>query len=61
MAKCKKVPRYNVVSIRVSDLELETLERLSREANKSVAVLMREALLTIELPPTQTVIGEPSQ
>ena len=61
MAKCKKVPRYNVVSIRVSDLELETLERLSREANKSVAVLMREALLTIEPPPTQTVIGEPSQ
>ena len=47
MAKYKENPRYNVVSIRVSDEERETLEKLSRESNKKVSDLMREALQII--------------
>jgi len=62
MAKCKLKlhPRYNVVSIRVSDVELATLERMSREADMSVSDLMRETVL-----PTgdhnKRVTGEPSK
>jgi len=52
MARYKKNPRYHVISIRVSDLELEALERLSREANTSVANMMREALLIADVPQT---------
>jgi len=44
MANYKKHPRYNVVSIRVSDEERDNLERLAREANKKVSELMREAI-----------------
>jgi predicted DNA-binding protein len=44
MAKCKKIPRYNVVSVRVSDEERELLEKLSRESNKKVSDLIREAM-----------------
>ncbi|HBG04624.1 MAG: CopG family transcriptional regulator [Geobacteraceae bacterium GWC2_58_44] len=42
MAKCKERPRYHVLSVRVSDEERETLEKISREANKNVSDLMRE-------------------
>jgi predicted DNA-binding protein len=44
MAKCKKHPRYNVVSVRVSDEERQLLEKLSVEENKKVSELIREAL-----------------
>ena len=49
MGKHKEQARYNVVSVRVSDEELELLERLSRESNKKVADLIREALLAMEI------------
>jgi predicted transcriptional regulator len=49
--KCKENPRYNVLSVRVSDEERESLERLSRESNKKVSELMREALqIMVPLP-----------
>ncbi|HJV33520.1 DUF6290 family protein [Geomonas sp.] len=51
MAKCKKKqPRYNVVSVRVSDEERQLLEKLSAEENKKVSDLIREALQTITPP-----------
>jgi predicted transcriptional regulator len=50
MAKYKQNPRYNVVSIRVSDQERENLEEMARETNKKVSELMREALRTMALP-----------
>ena len=49
MARHKEQARYNVVSVRVSDEELELLEKLSRETNKKVADLIREALLGLGL------------
>ena len=49
MARHKEQARYNVVSVRVSDEELELLEKLSRETNKKVADLIREALLGMDL------------
>jgi len=47
MAKHKEKARYNVVSVRVSDEELELLEKLAQETNQRVSDLIREALLDI--------------
>jgi predicted DNA-binding protein len=37
-------PRYNVISMRVSDEEREQLENLVRRTHKSVSDIMREAM-----------------
>ena len=37
-------PRYNVVSIRLSDVEKAALERLTRRGKMSLSCLMREAI-----------------
>ncbi len=44
MGAMKAHPRYNVVSIRLSDEELEALQDVCRECNKSVSTIMREAM-----------------
>jgi hypothetical protein len=46
MPKCKykEHPRYSVLSVRVSEEERETLERMSLERNQKVSELLREAL-----------------
>jgi len=45
MGKYKDKPKYNVVSIRVSDEEKLALEEMMQRSNKSISNLMREALL----------------
>jgi predicted DNA-binding protein len=42
-------PRYNVISMRVSDEEREQLENLVRRTQKSVSDIMREAMEVITL------------
>lgn len=44
MAKYKKHPRYNVVSIRVSDEEKALLDELSRRDHTNITTLMRQAI-----------------
>ncbi len=44
MEKSKEQPRYNVVSIRLSDSEKALLEEASRRHRLTVPVLMREAI-----------------
>ncbi len=44
MGAMKENPRYNVVSIRVSDDELEALQEVSKETRKSISEIMREAM-----------------
>ena len=44
MGKYKDKPKYNVVSIRVSDEEKLVLEEMMQRSNKSISNLMREAL-----------------
>jgi predicted transcriptional regulator len=46
MGKFKDQPRYNVVSIRVSDEEKELLEKMTRKDRTSLSSLLREALLS---------------
>jgi len=37
-------PRYNVISMRISDAERETLEQIMATTKKSVSEIMREAM-----------------
>jgi predicted DNA-binding protein len=48
-------PRYNVISMRISDEERETLELLVQTTHKSVSDIMREAmeLITDQLAKAQ--------
>jgi predicted transcriptional regulator len=44
MAKYKDHPRYNVVSIRVSDEEKALLEEVTRRDHTNITTLMRQAI-----------------
>ncbi|NJD91187.1 MAG: CopG family transcriptional regulator [Geobacter sp.] len=44
MGKYKEQPKYNVLSIRVSDEEKAILEELTRRDQISISNLMREAI-----------------
>jgi predicted transcriptional regulator len=44
MGKYKKHPKYNVVSMRISDEEKLALEEMTRNSSKSISRLMREAM-----------------
>jgi uncharacterized protein (DUF1778 family) len=48
MGKIKERPRYNVISMRVSDEEKEALEQVTRITRKSVSDLMREAMWLLQ-------------
>lgn len=45
MGKYKEQPKYNVLSIRVSDEERAFMDDIQRHTQKSISMLMREALL----------------
>jgi predicted transcriptional regulator len=44
MANLKKIPKYNVLSIRVTDKEKALFDELKRNTRKNISTLMREAL-----------------
>ncbi len=48
MQRIKEKPRYNVVSMRVTDEELDALERATRITRKNVSSLMREAMWLLQ-------------
>ena len=41
----KEHPRYNVVSLRVTDAEKEALNEVTRRTRKSLSNVMREAIM----------------
>ena len=43
--KYKDNPKYNIRSLRISDEEKSILEEMTRNSNKSISRLMREAIL----------------
>jgi hypothetical protein len=49
MGAMKQHPRYNVVSMRVSDEEKEMLLRITRSSRKSLSDIMREALCCLKV------------
>lgn len=44
MGRMRENPRYNVISMRISDEERETLEQIVSTTNRSVSDIMREAM-----------------
>ncbi len=44
MGRMRENPRYNVISMRISDEERETLEQIVNTTNRSVSDIMREAM-----------------
>ena len=44
MGRMSENPRYNVISMRISDEERETLQELMNSTHKSVSDIMREAM-----------------
>jgi hypothetical protein len=44
MGKYKENPRYNVLSIRVTNEEMAVIDEMKRDTQKSVSILMREAM-----------------
>jgi predicted transcriptional regulator len=44
MGKMKEIPRYNVISMRVSDEERKTLQELANELSVNISDMMRTAL-----------------
>jgi predicted DNA-binding protein len=44
MGRMSEHPRYNVISMRISDEERETLQELINTTHKSVSDIMREAM-----------------
>jgi hypothetical protein len=55
MGKMRENPRYNVISMRISDEERATLDDIMYSTNKSVSQLMREAMELIKLQAVSTV------
>jgi hypothetical protein len=49
MGKMRENPRYNIVSMRISEEEREYLKKVMVRTNKSVSDIMREALRVIAL------------
>ena len=43
--KQKENPRYNVVSLRITDAEKAALDEIMRRTRKSLSIVMREAIL----------------
>jgi transcriptional regulator len=48
MGRMRENPRYNVISMRISDAERETLEQIMNTTKKSVSDIMREAMEIIK-------------
>jgi hypothetical protein len=58
MGRMRENPRYNVISMRISDEERETLERIMDSTKKSISDIMREAM---ELVKTRAMHDAPAK
>jgi hypothetical protein len=50
MGRVKEKPRYNVVSLRVTDEERKILEALTRATRKNMSQVLREAMSLVATP-----------
>jgi predicted transcriptional regulator len=48
MGRMRENPRYNVISMRISDEEKDTLELLMTTTHKSVSDIMRDAMTLLK-------------
>jgi predicted DNA-binding protein len=57
MGRMRENPRYNVISMRVSDEERDHLENLMKTTHKSISDIMREAMGYFSAQYEQGVLG----
>jgi predicted DNA-binding protein len=57
----KEYPRYNVVSVRISDEECALLHQLQRNTAKSISQIMREAIRKVAPPMTESQMALPGR
>ncbi len=50
MGKRKEFPRYNVISVRVTDEQMMFLKRMCRKGNTTCSQVIRETLVTAGFP-----------
>ncbi|HEX8961177.1 MAG TPA: ribbon-helix-helix protein, CopG family [Geobacteraceae bacterium] len=48
MGRMRENPRYNVISMRISDEEKDTLEQIMNTTHKSVSDIMRDAMVLLK-------------
>ena len=48
MGRMRENPRYNVISMRISDEEKDTLELIMNSTHKSVSDIMRDAMILLK-------------
>jgi hypothetical protein len=48
MGRMRENPRYNVISMRISDEEREILQEIIDSTHKSVSDIMREAMILLK-------------
>lgn len=58
MGRMRENPRYNVISMRISDEERETLEQIMTTTHKSVSDIMREAMAILKSQLTTSDLGK---
>lgn len=58
MGRMRENPRYNVISMRISDEERETLEQIMTTTHKSVSDIMREAMEILKSQLTTSELGK---
>lgn len=50
MARTKEYPRYNVISFRITDEEMDALKQLRKKRKTTFDQLVREALAATDFP-----------
>ncbi len=58
MGRMRENPRYNVISMRISDEERESLEQIMNETHLSVSDIMREAMVLLKAQLNMQVLSK---
>jgi hypothetical protein len=58
MGRMRENPKYNVISMRISDEERETLEQIMNVTHKSISDIMRDAMELLKNRVTQPQINQ---
>ncbi|HTG81732.1 MAG TPA: ribbon-helix-helix protein, CopG family [Geobacteraceae bacterium] len=58
MGRMRENPRYNVISMRISDEEKDTLEQIMSSTHKSVSDIMRDAMVLLKSQLTSSQVNQ---
>ena len=58
LGRMRENPRYNVISMRISDEEKDTLEQIMSSTHKSVSDIMRDAMVLLKSQLTSSQVNQ---